>query len=84
LIEFVARHQVLSLIAAFVLGLNAPAGVRRVARWIVLFLFWVGFLIWLVPVGAVALGLYLVGISVVPRDDDLPPLSTQMWLPFDR
>ena len=39
LVDLISRHQVLSLIAAFVLGLNAPAGVRRFARWAVLFVF---------------------------------------------
>jgi hypothetical protein len=41
-------------------------------------------LVYLVPAGVLWLALYVVGIQVVPSDDDLPPLSTQLGLPFDR
>ena len=72
LVDLISRHQVLSLIAAFVLGLNAPAGVRRFARWAVLFVFWVGVLIWMLPVGALALALYVVGIPCGPGQRQSP------------
>jgi protein-S-isoprenylcysteine O-methyltransferase Ste14 len=84
LVYLVSRHPVLALIVAFVLGLNAPAGVRRFARWTVVFVFWLAVLIYLLPVGAVGFALYVVGIRVVPSDDDLPPASAQLWLPFER
>jgi hypothetical protein len=45
--------------------------------------FWIVVLVSLVPVGVLWFTLYVVGIRVVPADDDLPPLSRQMWLPFD-
>jgi hypothetical protein len=53
------------------------------AGWVVA-AFWIVVLVYLVPVGVLWFALYVVGIRVVPSDDDLPPLSTQMWLPFDR
>jgi hypothetical protein len=46
--------------------------------------FWIVVLVYLVPVGVLWFALYVVGIRVVPGDDDLPPLSTQLPLPFDR
>jgi hypothetical protein len=70
----------MSLIAALLLGLAAPARLRRMARRGAAF--WIVVLVYLVPVGVLWLALYVVGIRVVPSDDDLPPpRSAQLWLP---
>ena len=82
--DLISRHPWTAVLVALALGLIAPAGLRRFARWTVVLVFWVAVLIYLLPVGALGLALYVVGIRVVPSDDELPPLSTQLWLPFDR
>jgi hypothetical protein len=83
IVDLVARHQLLSLIGALVLGLSAPAGLRRFARGTVVVAFWVAVLIYLLPVGALWLALQVVGIHVLPEDDLPRGSSQQMWLPFD-
>jgi small-conductance mechanosensitive channel len=82
--DLITTHPLASLIGALLLGLAAPARVRRIARWAVVATFWIVVLAYLVPVGVLWFALYVVGIRVVPGDDDLPPLSTQLPLPFDR
>src|SRR5215207_8233493 len=54
IVDLVARHQLLSLIGALMLGLIAPGGLRRFARGTVVVAFWVVVLIYLLPVGALA------------------------------
>jgi hypothetical protein len=83
LAELASEHPWTFVLAALVLGLVAPSWVRRMARWGVVASFWIAVLIYLLPVGALGFALYVVGIRVVPADDDLPPLSTQLSLPFD-
>jgi uncharacterized membrane-anchored protein len=83
LADLVTTHPLASLIGALLLGLAAPARLRRIVHWGVVAAFWIVVLVYLVPVGVLWLALYVVGIRVVPADDDLPSLSTQMWLPFD-
>ena len=69
LTDLVTTHPVASLIAALLLGLAAPARLRRIARWGVVAAFWIIVLFYLVPVGVSWLALYVVGIRVVPSDD---------------
>ena len=52
IVDLVGSHQLLSLIGALVLGLIAPASLRRFARGTVVVAFWVAVLIYLLPVGA--------------------------------
>ncbi len=54
------------------------------ARWGVVATFWIAVILYLLPVGVLWLALQIVGIHVLPDDDDLPPISSQLWLPFDR
>ena len=80
--DLVSRHPWAAVLVALALGLIAPPGLRRFAQWTVVFVFWVAVLP--AAAGAGGFALYVVGIRVVPSDDDLPPLSAQLVLPFDR
>ena len=71
------------MLVALALGLIAPRVSHDSLGARLVFVFWV-VVIYLLPVGALGLALQVVGIRVFPSDATRRPLSTQLWLPFDR
>ena len=92
--EVVARYPLWFVVGALVLGLVAPPRVRRivqvtvrgllvVAKWTVLVALSFALVVYMLPVGVLALAYHLVGLSVFP-DESSGPDARQLSLPFDR
>jgi hypothetical protein len=79
--DLVGRHPWLFLLAALVVGLIAPARVRRIARVTATGVCWVAVGLYLLPLAAFYLALKLVGLDLAPAN--VGSVNSQLRLPFE-